>query len=72
MMNANMARTIRRHIAAAGYSANAIRKGLDYAKSEGASSAREGYILAMSRILYSDGQIAMGDRFIVETGAGPR
>ncbi len=71
-MNTNTRRTICRHIAAAGYSDSAIRLGLDYAKAEGASTAREGYILAMSRILYSDGQLEAGDRFSVENGAGPR
>ncbi len=71
-MNANTRRTIRRHIATAGYSADAIRRGLDYAAAEGASTAREGYILAMSRILFTDRDLASGVRFGVEIGAGPR
>lgn len=71
-MTTNTRRTIRRHIAHAGYSAAAIRRGLEYAATEGASTAREGYILAMSRILYRDGQLEAGDRFSVEVGSGPR
>lgn len=71
-MNANAARRICRHIAAAGYSAAQIREGICYATAQGASDAREGYILAMSRILYSPEQLEAGDRFSVEAGAGPR
>lgn len=71
-MNANIARTIRRHLAAAGNGADAIRTGIAYARAEGATSAREGYILAVSRILYTDEDLANGTRFSVEAGHGPR
>jgi hypothetical protein len=71
-MDANTRSRIRRHIANAGYSATAIRQGLDYAKAEGATTGPEGYILAMSRILFTDDDLARGVRFSVENGAGPR
>lgn len=62
-MTSNTARTIRRHIAAAGYSAQSINKGMAFARNEGAVSQEDGFALAMSRILYSDDQLADGARF---------
>jgi len=69
---ANMNRVIRRHIAAAGCSVGQINEGMAYAKSKGYDTAREGYILAVSRILYSDDQLADGEMFTVADGFGPR
>jgi hypothetical protein len=63
---------ISRHIREAGYSDAEIKAGLAYACQQGPYTAREGYILAMSRILYSDGQLADGARFSVEAGFGPQ
>jgi len=68
---ANIRRRIRRHIAAVGYGDAQITSGLAWATEQGFSTAREGYILAMSRILYDDGQLADGARFSVESGYGP-
>lgn len=68
----NINRRIRRHIAAAGYSKEQIDAGLSYAREHGDYTAREGYILAMSRILYTDWQLADGARFSVEVGYGPK
>ena len=64
--------TIRRHMKAAGYSNEAITSGMEWAKQQGFDGAREGYILAMSRVLYDDDQLADGGRFSVEAGYGPR
>lgn len=69
---ANIDRVIRRHIYAAGYTKKDVDLGLAYAKSQGDYTAREGYILAMSRILLSEDQLQRGIRFAVEEGCGPR
>ena len=69
---ANMNRRIRRHIAAAGYTKEQIDAGLAYTREQGEYDAREGFILAMSRILYSDEQLEDGARIAVETGFGPQ
>jgi hypothetical protein len=65
-------RTIRRHIYAAGYSKQDADAGIRYAAEQGDYTAREGYILAMSRILYSNDQLADGARFAVAEGHGPQ
>jgi hypothetical protein len=46
-----------------GLSADEIDRGLAYAEELGAATAREGFVLAMSRVLYSDAQLAAGCRF---------
>ena len=63
---------IRRHITDAGYSDADARHGISWAKSRGFATARDGYALAMSRILYSDEQLAEGAHFPVAHGRGPR
>lgn len=69
---ANVNRVIRRHLAAAGYDKAQADHGIAYARSKGNYSARDGYILAISRILYDDAQLENGALFEVEAGHGPR
>ena len=69
---AKVNRIIRHHIKKAGYSNEQINYGLSYAFAQSPYSAREGYILSMSRILFIDKQLAAGERFAVECGFGPR
>ena len=49
----------------AGYSEGQVRDGLEWADGEGAVYEDEGSMSCMSRILYSDGQLADGERFPV-------
>ena len=62
---------IRMQLTIAGYSAADIDAGLAYAAEQGASDTREGFVLATSRILYSDAQLADGMRFSIEQGHVP-
>lgn len=64
--------TIRRHMTLTGCSDAQIKHGIEWADEQGFSGARDGYILAMSRVLYDDGQLEEGARFSVEVGSGPR
>jgi len=61
-------RTVMHKLAAGGYSPMQIRDGLAYAVAEDATTVREAFILAMSRILYSDEQLADGARYAAEEG----
>ncbi|MGA0530763.1 hypothetical protein [Hansschlegelia sp. KR7-227] len=54
---------VRAQIAEAGYSDAAISKGIAYAADQGASDDHEAFVLAVSRILYSDEDLAEGARF---------
>lgn len=65
-------RRARKHITDAGYSLGDASSGIDYATAQGATEAREIYILAVSRILYTDEQLADGARFSVADGYGPQ
>ena len=47
----------------AGYSADQIKQGLAYADTQDTGTDNEAYCLAVSRILYSDDQIADGAAF---------
>ena len=58
--------TLMRILAEQGVSSEAIEAGLDYVEAVGARTVREGYELAMSRVLYSDVQLAEGMRFRAE------
>jgi hypothetical protein len=46
-----------------GMSDDDIERGLEYADLQGARTTREGYVLAMSRVLYTDDQLASGSVF---------
>lgn len=68
---ANANRVIRHHLTLAGYSPSEIKTGITYAASKGDYGAREGFVLAVSRILYSDDQLADGAVFFLAEGYGP-
>ena len=40
-----------------------IIRGLDYAAAQGVFTTKDAFVLAMSRVLYSDEQLAAGMRF---------
>ena len=55
--------TLMRILAEQGVAAESIEAGLDYVEQVGARTVREGYELAMSRVLYTDAELAAGRRF---------
>jgi hypothetical protein len=57
---------IRAELAAGGYTSAQIDRAMEYAHEQGACTGLDGYVLAMSRILYTDEQLADGARFCVE------
>ena len=58
-------RAIRQKIGALGYPTTAANYGLRWAYYQGYNTIDEGFALALSRILYSDGQLEDGSRFEV-------
>ena len=52
----------------AGYTDAQIEEGIAYAEKEGVSDASDVVALAVSRILYSDEQLAEGARFSLDAG----
>lgn len=67
-MTPNVTRTVRRRLAAAGYSKFSIARGIDFARAETGYGRREVpvdvcFSLAVSAILYSDQQLIEGARF---------
>ena len=67
-MTPNVTRTVRRRLAAAGYSKSQIARGVDFARAETGYGRREMpmdvcFTLAVSAILYSDQQLIEGARF---------
>lgn len=58
--------TVRRRCTAAGYSPQQITNGLWFAYGAGATDAETGFVLTMSRILYSDAQLRDGVRYTVQ------
>jgi hypothetical protein len=63
------ATALARMLAARGLPENEIDRGLEYVATSGAQTMREGFVLAMSRILYSDEQLAAGLRFTLAENA---
>ena len=55
--------TLVRFLAERGLSEDQIDRGLEYVEASGAYTIREAFILAMSRTLYSDQELADGQRF---------
>ena len=51
------------------YAADDIAVGLAYAEQEGYVDSDDALSLTLSRILYSDSQLADGDRYAVEPGS---
>jgi len=52
-----------------GNSTAAAEEGFAFAEAEGYEAAEEFFSLAMSRILYSNAQLANGERFAVDPGS---
>ncbi len=46
-----------------GLSAKEVERGMDYAKAMGAGTTCEGFVLAMSRVRFTDAQLSAGVRF---------
>ena len=55
--------TLVRFLAERGLSEEQIDRGLEYVEASGAYTIREAFILAMSRSIYSDEELAGGQRF---------
>ena len=55
--------TLMRLLADRGLSPEAVEAGLDYVEDIGARTVREAYELALSRVIYSDAELAQGLRF---------
>jgi len=55
--------TLVRFLTERGLSEEQIDRGLEYVEASGAYTIREAFILAMSRTLYSDQELADGQRF---------
>ena len=55
--------TLMRILAEQGVAPEAIEVGLDYVELVGARTVREGYEVAMSRVMYTDAELAAGMRF---------
>ncbi len=53
-----------------GLTEDQIERGLDYIEAVGARTMRDGFELAMSRILYTDHELASGQRFTFPEDAG--
>ncbi len=63
-MRASTVHNVVRLLVSCGYSDEEISYGLDYAEAEGARTAMECFTLAVSRLIYSDDQLAAKMRFI--------
>lgn len=55
--------TLVRLLSEHGLSAEEVECGMDYAEAMGAVTTRDGFVLAMSRVLFTDAQLAAGIRF---------
>lgn len=55
--------TLARLLSEHGLSAEEVERGMDYAEAMGAGTTRDGFVLAMSRVLFTDAQLAAGVRF---------
>jgi hypothetical protein len=55
---------IRRRCYANGYTPQQVTNGIWFAYGAGATDAETGFVLAMSRILYSDAQLREGVRYV--------
>ena len=66
VMPASTVWTLVRVLATQGLSEDEIRRGVDYAEAACAGTVTEGFVLAMSRILLSDAELAAGVRFTLE------
>lgn len=55
--------TLVRLLSEHGLSAEEVERGMEYAEAMGAGTTRDGFVLAMSRVLLTDAQLAAGVRF---------
>ena len=55
--------TLVRFLTERGLSDDQIERALEYVEETGARTIREAFVNAMSRVLYSDEELAMGSRF---------
>ncbi len=60
---AKSSQTLARLMSERGIPPDDIERGLSYAESAGARTTRQAYILAMSRLLFSDAELSAGVRF---------
>ncbi len=58
--------TVMRLLSEHGLSAKEVERGMDYAEAMGAGTTCEGFVLAMSRVHFTDAQLAAGSRFSLE------
>ena len=68
MLRDNAVRTLIRFLEDRGLSDDEIDRSLEYVEVVGARTISEGFVLAMSRALYSDEQLAGGMRFDMHAG----
>ena len=62
-LRSSSVRTLMRLLSGYGLSDEEVERGMDYVEIIGARTVREGFELAMSRVLFSDEQLAAGSRF---------
>jgi hypothetical protein len=60
---AKSSQTLARLMSERGLSPSEIERGLSYAESAGARTTRQAWILAMSRVMFSDAELSAGVRF---------
>ena len=60
---AKSSQTLARLMSERGLSPDDIERGLTYAESAGARTTRQAFILAMSRVMFSDAELSAGVRF---------
>lgn len=62
-LRASTVGTLVRLLSEHGLSAEEVERGMGYAEAMGAGTTRDGFVLAMSRVLFTDAQLAAGVRF---------
>jgi superfamily II helicase len=62
-LRASSVRTVARLLSERGLSAIEVERGMDYAETMGAGTIYESFILAMSRVHFTDAQLSAGVRF---------
>ncbi len=65
-LRASSVGTVMRLLSEHGLSAKEVERGMDYAEAMGAGTICEGFVLAMSRVHFTDAQLSAGVRFHLE------